>query len=224
MSLLEKTEFAENPDQRCPCVLVLDTSQSMAGPRIDELNAGLRVLKETLASDSTAMRRVEIAVVTFDSAVKVVQDFVTAEKFDPPTLTAQNLTCMGAGIKQGLDLIEARKETYRRNGVPYYRPWLFVITDGEPQGEPAEVIEETKRRIRADATDKRATIYAVGVGDQANLPRLEEITGTKAMRLKGLSFKELFQWLSASMSKVSKSAEGAQVALPPTNNFLSVEA
>jgi uncharacterized protein YegL len=224
MSLLEKTEFAENPDQRCPCVLVLDTSSSMAGARIDELNAGLRVLKETLASDSIAMRRVEIAVVTFDSAVKVVQDFVTADKFDPPTLTAQSLTCMGAGIKQGLDLIEARKETYRRNGIPYYRPWLFVITDGEPQGEPAEVIEETKRRIRADATDKRATIYAVGVGDQANLPRLEEITGTKAMRLKGLSFKELFQWLSASMSKVSKSAEGAQVALPPTNNFLSVEA
>src|SRR3954447_16806013 len=141
MSLLEKTEFAENPDQRCPCVLVLDTSSSMAGARIDELNAGLRVLKETLASDSIAMRRVEIAVVTFDSAVKVVQDFVTADKFGPPTLTAQSLTCMGAGIKQGLDLIEARKETYRRNGVPYYRPWLFVITDGEPQGEPAEVIE-----------------------------------------------------------------------------------
>jgi uncharacterized protein YegL len=224
MSLLEKTEFADNPDQRCPCVLVLDTSQSMQGERIAELNAGLRVFQESIAADSTALRRVEVAIVTFDSAVKVVQDFTTVDKFDPPTLTAQNLTCMGAGIAQGLDLIEARKETYRSNGVPYYRPWLFVITDGEPQGESADLIEDTKRRLRADSKDKKVTVYAVGVGDQANLAKLEDITGTKAMQLKGLSFKELFQWLSASMSRVSKSAEGAQVALPPTNNFLEVEA
>jgi uncharacterized protein with von Willebrand factor type A (vWA) domain len=31
-------EFAENPEPRCPCVLLLDTSNSMSGKRIDELN------------------------------------------------------------------------------------------------------------------------------------------------------------------------------------------
>ena len=37
-------EFAENPEPRVPCVLILDTSQSMQGSRINELNAGLQVL------------------------------------------------------------------------------------------------------------------------------------------------------------------------------------
>lgn len=34
-------EFADNPDPRLPCVLLLDTSSSMSGESIDELNRGL---------------------------------------------------------------------------------------------------------------------------------------------------------------------------------------
>lgn len=34
-------EFAENPEQRCPCLLLLDTSGSMGGRPIAELNEGL---------------------------------------------------------------------------------------------------------------------------------------------------------------------------------------
>ncbi len=58
-------EFAENPEPRCPCILVLDTSNSMKGPRIQQLNEGLAVFKKQLAEDSLAMKRVEIAVITF---------------------------------------------------------------------------------------------------------------------------------------------------------------
>ena len=77
----EASEFAENPDPRVPCVLLLDTSASMntvvgdfdhatgetvmqdgqmynvvsgGTTRIDLLNQGLLTLKETLAADSLA--------------------------------------------------------------------------------------------------------------------------------------------------------------------------
>ena len=36
----EGVEFAENSEPRCPCLLLLDTSGSMRGKPIDELNAG----------------------------------------------------------------------------------------------------------------------------------------------------------------------------------------
>jgi uncharacterized protein YegL len=62
------------------------------------LNQGLRTFQEGLVKDLLASRRVEVAVVTFDSEVKVVQDFVTADQFQPPTLTAQGLTHMGSAI------------------------------------------------------------------------------------------------------------------------------
>jgi len=80
-------EFADNPEPRCPCVLLLDTSGSMQGAPIEALSQGLKVFKEDLCKDGLASRRVELAVVTFDSDVKVVQDFVTADQFQPPTLT-----------------------------------------------------------------------------------------------------------------------------------------
>ena len=87
-NLEQSVEFAENPEPRCPCVLLLDTSGSMQGPPVAALNEGLRVFKNDLSKDPVASRRVEVAVVTFDSAVNVVQDFVTADQFQPPSLTA----------------------------------------------------------------------------------------------------------------------------------------
>src|SRR2546425_9044632 len=98
LRLDEAVEFAENPEPRCPCVLLLDTSGSMQGAPITALNEGLRTFKDDLIKNPLASLRVEVAVVTFDNDVKVVRDFVTADQFEPPTLTAQGLTLMGAAI------------------------------------------------------------------------------------------------------------------------------
>lgn len=116
---LDSVEFADNPEPRCPCVLLLDTSGSMQGAPIDALNQGLKALRDDLNKDPLASRRVEVAVVTFDSDVKVVQDFVTADQFQPPTLTTQGVTHMGGGIHKALDMIQARKQEYKANGVSY---------------------------------------------------------------------------------------------------------
>src|SRR5438552_1535410 len=148
--LEEAVEFAENPEPRCPCVLLLDTSGSMQGAPIAALNEGLRTFKDDLAQDPLASRRVEVAVVTFNNDVTVVEDFTTADNFQAPTLTASGQTHMGTGINKALDLLQARKAQYRANGIAYYRPWVFLITDGEPQGEPAEAIQRATQRIRED--------------------------------------------------------------------------
>src|SRR5579872_2007812 len=109
-NLEDAVEFAENPEPRCPCVLLLDVSGSMKGAAIDALNAGLHAFRDSLAQDSLAARRVEVAIITFGSSVKLAQDFVTADSFHPPTLTADGNTVMGAGIEQALDLTLARKQ------------------------------------------------------------------------------------------------------------------
>jgi len=76
--------FAENPEPRVPCVLLLDVSGSMAGQSINELNAGLVTYKDELAADALAAKRVEVAVVTFGGEVQTVVDFTTAEQFLRP--------------------------------------------------------------------------------------------------------------------------------------------
>lgn len=214
LKLDEVVEFAENPEPRCPCVLLLDTSGSMQGMPIEALNQGLLSFKDELTKSSLASRRVEVAIITFDSNVSVVQDFVTADQFNPPILTAQGLTTMGSGINRSLDIIQERKAQYRANGIAYYRPWVFMITDGEPQGEMDDIVEQASRRLQADEANKRVAFFSVGV-ENANMTRLNQIAVRTPLKLEGLNFVEMFVWLSASMSTVSQSKVDEQVALPP---------
>ncbi len=213
-SLEEAVEFAENPEPRCPCVLLLDTSGSMQGDAIEALNAGLQQFQQNLRLDSLASRRVEVAIVTFNTEVTVAHDFVTADLFEPPLLIAQGMTHIGAGIHKALDLLQARKTQYRTNGISYYRPWVFLITDGTPQGESDDILQLASHRIAEDERLKRVAFFAVGV-ENADMGRLAQFAVRTPVKLIGLNFVEMFVWLSASMQRVSQSQVDEQVALPP---------
>src|SRR5262245_30109521 len=105
-------EFAENPEPRCACLLLLDTSGSMEGEKIEQLNEGLRTFAAQLRADTMAAKRVEVAVVTF-GPVKVAQNFVTADVFQPRELAASGNTPMGEAISRAARMISARKKSYR---------------------------------------------------------------------------------------------------------------
>lgn len=210
-SQLEQTiQFADNPEPRCPCVLLVDTSTSMGGAPISELNEGLQKLKMSLEQDPLASKRVEIAVVSFNSRVVVEQSFVTSDTFSPPTLTATGSTSMGAGVVTALDLVETRKSEYRTNGVSYFRPWIFLITDGEPTDDTSLAAT----RVRDAEARHLAAFFAVGVRE-ANLSKLALISVRPPLKLDGLNFSELFIWLSRSLQNIAVSRPGEQVALPP---------
>lgn len=206
----EASEFAENPEPRVPCVLLLDVSGSMSGQPIAELNEGLVTLKDTLAADSLASRRAELAIVTFGGTVDVVQDFVTAENFQPPHLSARGNTPMAQAIITGLDMIATRKSAYRANGVSYYRPWVFLITDGGPDDGWHVAAEQ----VKAGEASKSFAFFTVGV-EGSNFDVLAQISTRAPVKLKGLNFRDLFLWLSQSMQSVSQSSPGDKVAIPP---------
>jgi uncharacterized protein YegL len=211
MSALEESvEFVINTQPRCACVLILDTSGSMAGGRIDALNAGLSAFRNELAADSVASQRVEVAIVEFNTNARVVQDFVTCDGFFPPTLKANGTTDMAGGVNEALDLLQRRKRQYASNGVAYYRPWAFLITDGEISSA-----EQVAQRVREEEGKNGVTFFAVGV-ENANEESLRTISVRPHKMLSGLKFNELFLWLSASLKAVSKTRPGDMVAVAST--------
>lgn len=242
-------EFAENPEPRCACLMLLDTSGSMGAieggeyqdlgytytqdgqtfraasggrTRIGELNGGLQFYKSSLTEDPLAAKRVEVSIITFGNRIETVCDFTSVENFVPPMLQADGETPMGAAILAGLDAVEHRKQSYKANRINYYRPWVFLLTDGEPTDNWTVAAE----RIRRLESRKAIAFFPIGVGT-ANMDMLAQLSNTPPKKLSGLKFRELFQWLSRSQRSVSNSRAGGdggseRVILPATSNWEAV--
>jgi uncharacterized protein YegL len=224
-SLEEAVDFPYNPEPQLPCVLLLDTSGSMEGQRIEELNAGLWTFKQQLMQDPVARKRVYVALVTFNNRVEVIEQysqrlglsaqFVSIADFNPPVLEAAGQTYMAKGIKIALDLLQQHKRSLREQEWDYYRPCVFMITDGHPEGEEASLVAEAGQRVRAEEAAKRVLFYAVGVGG-ADLSQVRELCAREPVDLKGREFGEAIAFLSRSISTLSQQRAGGedQIAMP----------
>jgi uncharacterized protein YegL len=95
---------------------------------------------------------------------------------------------MGKGILQAIELIEKQKTLYQSLDVRHYRPWIFLVTDGEPtdmmQGDA--LWERVTKSIRFCEKNKDFLFFSVGVGD-ANFQFLKSISphNRPPLKLKG---------------------------------------
>jgi len=191
--------------------------------RIEELNAGIQSLQQELQADDTAMVRVQLGIVSVGGPggeAEILMDWTDATDFAAFPLTAAAATPLGKGVRIALQMIEEAKQNLRAAGISYTRPWLMVISDGEPTDDH-DVWAAAVNECRAAEAAKRAEIFTIGV-EGANLMRLGELCAKPPLMLAGMKFKELFVWLSASLSAASRSRPGDTLQLPSTDPWRNV--
>ena len=211
MAKLQQMGFDDTPvkystEKHVACVFLLDTSGSMEmNNAIGQLNMGLKAFKEqTLSSmDARAKACIDVAIVTFDSRVNVVQDFTPVEDMVVPILTAQGQTVMGEALEKGMDMITQQKNIYNYAGTPYFRPWIFCITDGGPNDNYIDAAE----RLKWMEENKKVVAYCVGV-ENFRVDIMREIFNeNNIFGLKNCDFTELFKFVSSSLAAVRTSSD-----------------
>ena len=211
-------DLIDNPTPRCPVALVLDTSGSMSGEPIAQLNAGVQLFLEEVKRDDLARWSVDLAVYTAGGTADCLQNFIGVEQvagFAP--LAAAGCTPLGQATRMALDDLAARKRSYRDAGVPYYQPWLVLISDGAP----TDTWQDAAQHASNLSAQRKLVSLPIGV-QGADLSVLRQFSSKPPVALDGLKFREMFLWLSASMARVSASTScDASVQLPSMDSWAS---
>ncbi len=212
--------FADNPQPRCPVVLLLDCSSSMDGRPIEELDRGVAQFYRELRADPIASMSVEVCVIPFGEQVGVSLPFKTVAETtvrEAQPLVAGGITPMGAAIRLGLSEITERRNYYRRSGVSAYKPWMVLLTDGQPNDDwqPAAML------VREMAIRGELMMVGVGIGSEVDMHTLARFVPPDPgpYRLADLQFANFFRWLSDSLRVVSSGSTVVQRALPNPNQY-----
>jgi len=212
--LPEKIRYPQ--EMKCPVCLLVDTSSSMSGEPIKEVNRGLEALRAELLNDEKARKVVDLMVVSFGGSVELVSDFCQVEDFHPPQLEAKGNTPMGTAILEALQRLGSRKEEYKQQGIIKFRTWFLVLTDGEPNDmfEGDENWNVVRDSLIEAEKNKQIISWVFGT-KSCNFNRMKDLMpGCDSFyKLEGFNYTRLFKWLSDSLAMVSHSNEGDVVTL-----------
>lgn len=210
-------ELPVNFEMKCPLALVLDTSGSMEGESIRQLNDGLQVFQQQINSDVTAASRLETMLLTFNSTTEIIQDFTLLSGFTMPALKTRGTTKMADALHLAITRITARKQYYKNSGLTYYRPYIILMTDGVPDED--QDMDAVGAEIFSGVENHEFRFWAFGVSG-ADMNLLKKISHPEfpPQFLKGSDFTTFFKWLSKSMTAITHSKPDEKIDISPKSD------
>ena len=146
-----------------PVLLLLDTSGSMAGPKIDTLNSAVRQMLTAFSKEGPREVEVRVSIITFGSSVTRLQPFTPVSSIDFHPLTADGMTPLGTALRAAKDMIEDKNETPGRA----YRPTVVLVSDGQPNDQWEEPLRAFISEGRSSKCDRMA--MAIGYDADKNI-------------------------------------------------------
>jgi uncharacterized protein YegL len=213
-------ESPKNLEEKSCCVFVLDTSGSMTGTKIQQLNDGLQRFGHDILQMPEVRQRLEIAVITFNSDVQIILRPTLAVNLEMPHLSASGSTRLVDGVCEGMNWARGRTKWYDDTGQPRKRPWVILITDGYP--DAGQDIRGLKRELQEAEEKKEMSFLPIGV-EEADMKLLQFLSMSNphlsARKMEGLKFSEFFKWVSELMSGVVNSSPGKRLIPPKANEW-----
>ena len=144
--------FADRIAKPMLVLLLLDTSGSMSGPKIETLNATVRQMLADFAKKERSGIEVHVSIITFGDSVNRLQPFTPASSINFQPLSADGMVLLGAALRAAKDVIEDKDETPSRA----YRPTVILVSNGQPNDQWEEALCAFISEGRSSKCDRMA--------------------------------------------------------------------
>ena len=168
-----KTEdFTVSEARPLPVILLLDSSGSMEGDKINILNAAVREMLQSFANEDDISAAINVGVIQFGRTVGWHQPLLPVEDVIDQwsDLTASGKTPLGQALTLLRDSIEDRNIVSSRA----YRPTIVLVSDGKPTDDWGGPMAELLASPRAS----KAARFAMGIGADADSVILSQFIDT----------------------------------------------
>lgn len=197
--------YAAKEPRALPIFILADTSGSMRGEKINELNLALREMLNALNNVDDIRGKFQLCVVTFGGDVNVIQPLADIDSIILPELTASGNTPMGAAFELTKEMIEDREIVSSRA----YAPTIVLISDGIPTDCTEEMYNSKNyagwsslAELHSGERSGKSQRLALGIGADADYAMLKEFINNpeipviKANDASGIT--KFFRWVTMS--------------------------
>ena len=197
--------FVAREPRPLPIFILADTSGSMRGEKINELNLALREMLNALNAADDIRGKFQLCVISFGKETEVLQPLADIEGLEIPELTAAGKTPMGQAFELVKGLIEDRETVSSRA----YTPTIVLISDGIPTDCSEEMYRrknyfdwEPLKELHQGERSSKCQRLALGIGEDADIDMLKvfidnpEIPLIKTKDASGIT--KFFRWVTMS--------------------------
>ncbi|MGI6365908.1 MAG: vWA domain-containing protein [Bacillota bacterium] len=188
-----------------PIFILADTSGSMRGEKINELNLAIREMVSALNAADDIRGKFQLAIIAFGGEVKILQELADVNDITLSELTASGNTPMGQTFELVKDMIEDRNVVSSRA----YTPTIVLISDGIPTDCSEEMYRrknyfdwEPLKELHNGERSSKCQRLALGIGEDADIEMLKvfidnpEIPVIRTKDATGIT--KFFRWVTMS--------------------------
>lgn len=169
----------------------IDNSASMKGEKMDRLKKAVFAFNERLQSEGLTDR------IEFETTLFSGFNCTIAKPFDETAIVKEKFFAGGIpfldlSISKSLEKLEERIGELQKKGIPYYKPWLIVLSNGENFGDMSSSIEI----IRKMAGEGKLSYFPFALSDRefdGSLVLLRKLK--KFITIKDAMYDDLFNWI-----------------------------
>lgn len=193
-------------ESHMPVLIAGDISGSMAGLPIQNVNKSINRFASDVCKDPKAAGRVDVAVIGFNDAPHIEQNWRPITEMNQVNFVAGGGTNISAALEKGVEMLRERGHLYEDVGIEVKMPYLILITDGYG-GDVTEIAKVIKQRT----ADHKMKLWVLAVKgyDKRSVAQLTD--GKRVFELvneDGYDFSEFFDFMAVSVKAVSTSAPG----------------